>query len=217
MKLTFRCYTCNIFRAIYVLQCLRKHYTKRNILRLKKTVKDLKPSSVSEPNEPKRIVLFMLPFSGVHSVQIRNQIKLFSSTYPHIQIRCIFRPMQRLSAFFRFSDRIPLGLGSRIAYKYKCQCCNAWDFGKTVRHFHKRISEHMGISVFTGKPLSKPPFSNICDHHHASGHPISPDDLSILSTCSSTFELLLRESLLISKLKTSPKLCKSYFGAFKLV
>ena len=34
-------------------------------------------------------------------------------------------------------------------------------------------------------------------------HPISPDDLSILSSCSSSFELLLKESLLISKLKPS--------------
>ena len=57
-----------------------------------------KPSS-SEPNEPKRIVHFMLPISGVHSSQIGYQInKLFSSAYRHIQIRCIFRPMQRLSA-----------------------------------------------------------------------------------------------------------------------
>ena len=39
------------------------------------------------------------------------------------------------------------------------------------------------------------------DHHQATGHPVSPDDFSILSTCSSSFELLLRESLLISKLK----------------
>ena len=163
-----------------------------------------KPSSTSEPIEPKRIVLFTLPFSGLHSVQIRNQInKLFSSAYPHIQIRCIFRPMQRLSTFFRFKDRIPLSLRSRIVYKYKCQCCNALYVGETVRHFHKRISEHMGISGYTGKPLSKPPFSNIRDHHQSSGHPISPDDFSILSSCSSSFELLLRESLPISKLKPS--------------
>ena len=48
-----------------------------------------------------RIVHFMLPFSGVHSVQIQNQInKLFSSASLLIQIRCIFRHMQRrLTAF----------------------------------------------------------------------------------------------------------------------
>ena len=31
-----------------------------------------KPPTTSEPNKPKRIVLFMLPISGVHSVQIQN-------------------------------------------------------------------------------------------------------------------------------------------------
>ena len=147
--------------------------------------------------------LFTLRFSGLNSDQ--NQInKLFSSAYPHIQIRCIFRPMQRLSTFFRFKDRIPLSLRSRIVYKYKCQCCIALLYvGETVRHFHKRISEHMEISGSTGKPLSKPPFSKIRDHHQSSGHPISSDDFPILSSCSSSFELLLRESLLISKLKPS--------------
>ena len=46
-------------------------------------------------------------------------------------------------------------------------------------------------------------FSNIRDHHQSSGHPIFPDDFSILSSGSSSFEFLLRESLLISKLKPS--------------
>ena len=34
-------------------------------------------------------------------------------------------------------------------------------------------------------------------------YPIDPDDFSILTSCSSTFELLLRESLLISKFQPS--------------
>ena len=33
-----------------------------------------KPSSTSEPIEPKRIVLFTFPSLGLHSVQIRNQL-----------------------------------------------------------------------------------------------------------------------------------------------
>ena len=61
----------------------------------------------------------------------------------------------------------------------------------------------MGISAFTGKRLSKPPFSNILDHHQASGHPISPDDFFVLSTCSSSFKFLSRESLLIFQRKPS--------------
>ena len=50
-----------------------------------------KPSATSEPIQSKRIVLFTLPFSGLHSVQIRNQItKLFSSAYPYIKIVAFF-------------------------------------------------------------------------------------------------------------------------------
>ena len=145
-----------------------------------------------------------LPYTGLHSIQIRKQIiKLFSSAYPHIQLRCIFRPVQRLSSFFRFKDRIPLGLRSRVVYKFKCQSCDALYFGETIRHHHTRILEHMGISACTGKPLSKPSFSNILSHHQSSGHPIDPDDFSILTSCASTFELFLRESLLISKFQPS--------------
>ena len=80
---------------------------------------------------------------------------------------------------------------------------NALYFGETIRHLHTRISEHMGISACTDKPLSKPSFSNILSHHQSSGHPIDPDDFSILTSCSSTFELLLKESLLISKFQPS--------------
>ena len=130
----------------------------------------------------KGLFLLCFPFQVYIPLNFRNQIKinkLFSSAYPHIQIRCI-----------RFKDRIRLSLRSRIVYKYKCQCCNALYVGETVRHFHKRISGHMGISVFTGKPLSKPPYSNIRDHHQASGHPISPDDFSVLSTSSSFFAII---------------------------
>ena len=89
------------------------------------------------------------------------------------------------------------------AIDIKCQCCDALYFGETIRHLHTRISEHMGISACTGKPLSKPSFSNILSHHQSSGHPIDPDDFSILTSCSSTFELLLRKSLLISKFQPS--------------
>ena len=49
----------------------------------------------------------------------------------------------------------------------------------------------MEISACTGKILLKLSFSNILSHHQSSDHPIDPDDFSILTSCSSTFELLL--------------------------
>ena len=147
---------------------------------------------------PKRVVIFSLPYTGLHSIQIRKQIiKLFSSAYPHIQLRCIFRPVQRLSSFFQFKDRIPLGLRSRVVYKFKCQCCDALYFGETIRH-RSPFGTYGNFGLYWQTSL-KTSFSNILSHHQSSGHPIDPDDFPILTSCSSTFELLLRESLLISK------------------
>ena len=93
--------------------------------------------------------------------------------------------------FFRFKDGIPLSLRSRIVYKYKCQCGIALYVGETVRHFHKRISEHMGISGSTGKPLSKPPFSNIRDHQLIISLLVSLSLLMISPFCPPALHLLI--------------------------
>ena len=125
---------------------------------------------------PKRVVIFSLPYTGLHSIQIRKQIiKLFPSAYPRISTTMYFSTGTKIVIsffFFQFKYRIPLGLRLRIVYKFKCQCCDALYFGETIRHLHTCISEHMGISACTGKPLSKSSFSDILSHHQSSGHPI---------------------------------------------
>ena len=70
---------------------------------------------------------------------------------------------------------------------------------------HTQISEHMGVSPSTGKKLTRHSFSNILAHTHHTQHAISPNDFSITSsTCSgSNLELVIWESLLISKFKPS--------------
>ena len=82
MKLKFRCYTCNIFKAIKLLQLL--------------CTKDLYKAKYSRY---KRIVFFMLPFSGVHSSQIRNKITSYFLRPIH---------MQRLSAFSALKTALSL-------------------------------------------------------------------------------------------------------------
>ena len=72
----------------------------------------------------------------------------------------------------------------------------------TTRHLHTCMSEHMGISPYTSKPLSVTSLSTVRSHHRVTGHPIFFEDFSILSS-SSNFELLLRESLLIERMKPS--------------
>ena len=126
---------------------------------------------------PKRIIFFTLPFTGQHSLQIRKQVaKLFASAFPQIQLRVIFKPIRRLSSFFRFKDQIPLALRSRVVYKFKCQCCESLYIGETIRHLHARVSEHMGVSAYTGKPISFTTLSAVLTHHKQTGHPVSLTD-----------------------------------------
>ena len=90
---------------------------------------------------------------------------------------------------------------SHLVYKYKCQWCGALYVGQTRRHIHARISEHMGVSSKTGSKLSVSQMSAVLTHHHLSKHTISDSDFTILTSGNSKFDLEMRESLLISKLK----------------
>ena len=153
---------------------------------------------------PKHIIVFTLPFTGQHSLQIRQQlVKLFASAFPQIQLRIAFKPTQRLSTLFCSEDQIHFALRSRVVYKFKCKWCQSLYIGETFRHLYTRVSEHLGVSAYTGKPLSYTSNSSVLAHHKQTGHSLSIDDFSVLSTSSSNFELLLRESLLIKKFNPS--------------
>jgi hypothetical protein len=58
----------------------------------------------------------------------------------------------------------------------------------------------MGVSPLTGKKRSVSTMSGIPAHIHTTKHQISPSDFKILSTASSEADLLIHESLFISKL-----------------
>ena len=152
----------------------------------------------------KKIIYFCLPFTGAHSLQIRTQInRLCSAAFPHLNVRFVFRSSTRLSSLFPFKDKVPKFLKSGVVYLFKCRCCSASYVGQTTRHLHTRISEHLGISPITGKQSSNPVMSSIFSHTNASGHSASFDDFKILSSCSDSYELMIHESLLISKFKPS--------------
>ena len=63
------------------------------------------------------------------------------------------------------------------------------------------MSEHMGVSFKTGNKPSVPQMSAVLTHHHLSGHNFSDSDFTILTSGNSKFDLEMRESPLISKLK----------------
>ena len=70
---------------------------------------------------------------GTHFVQMKTQInKLLSSTFSHLDILFVAKPMRILSNFFKFKYSIPKGLTSEVVYKFKCQGCGALYVGETV-------------------------------------------------------------------------------------
>ena len=147
---------------------------------------------------PKKIIYFCLPFTGIHSLQIRTQInRLCNAAFPHLDTRFVFRSSRRIPSFFPFKDKVPKYLRSSIVYLFKCRCCSASYVGQTTRHLHTRISEHLGISPITGKHTSNPTKSSVLSHSCASGHKVDFDDFKILS-CFSIATVLNNPMMLVN-------------------
>ena len=59
------------------------------------------PPKLLTPTVSKLLVPIVLPYTGNHAIQIRQQLnKLISSAYPRIHYAMIFKPICRLSIFF---------------------------------------------------------------------------------------------------------------------
>ena len=145
-----------------------------------------------------------LSLARAHSLQIRTQITRFCNVaYPHLNIRFVFRSCIGIFSFFPFKVKVPKFLKSGVVCLFKCRCCSTSYVGQTTHHLHTRVSEHLGISPVTGGPPFTPVMSSILSHLNCTGHSANFDDVQILSTCSETYELMIHESLLISRLKPS--------------
>ena len=96
-------------------------------------------------------------------------------------------------------DVLPKKLCSGIVYSFKCDSCNAIYYGKTKRHFYVRAAEHMGILHLTNKRLKNVKQSAISDHLLTCECNINFDGFTILSNDSNNINLLIKESLLISR------------------
>ena len=107
----------------------------------------------------------------------------------------MFSTPKRLSHFFSDKDSIPTLLRSSLVYCYKCPSCNARYYGKTSRNLAIRCREHIGIAK-TGHRINNNS-STVYNHSSTTGHPVSPEDFSILSSTSNSTDLLIHESLFI--------------------
>ena len=154
----------------------------------------------------KKDVYFSIDFVGKRSFSLKKKLtRKFQEFYPQVNIRVVFRAGWTIRSFLRFKDSIPKELQASVVYEYKCHRCNATYIGKTKRHLRVRIFEHLGRSIRTKRPVSKPVYSAIRDHAHEEDHPILRESFKILASRRTDKELLICESLL--QMRHKPSLC----------
>ena len=145
-----------------------------------------------------------LPYLGHISFGIRKQLNnILKESFPHIDFRFVFTNQFTIGSLLRRAKPKPFDLTSGAVYLFQCPRCSARYVGSTSRWLQHRIRDHKGVSIRTGFPLSKPSYSAIREHSEADDHPFSYQDFQILTTSSFRTDLVILESLYISKMKPS--------------
>lgn len=141
---------------------------------------------------PKKEVLLILPYLGSMSESFeRNITSLIHSAFKQVKLRIVFRTTCRMANMFKFKDIIPKRLSSRLVYGVYCTECPAFYVGKTMRHLEKRFAEH--------RDLRKP--TAVTNHMTSNGHGFLFSDVKILTKGNHDTQLLIKESLVIRKLR----------------
>ena len=160
-----------------------------------------KPQSLNF-DVPKPITFFSNYFLGDVSKHVETQLKgLFSKYYPQINLRIVYKSLDRLGNHFKLKDPTPKDCMSFLIYQYTCESCNALYIGKTAQHYRSRICQHQGISNRTGATLAVPVNSHIRDHCLEHGGSVKEDNFKILDKCFYSSDLEILESLYHKVLK----------------
>ena len=119
------------------------------------------------------------------------------------KLEIVFKCQTKLSTSFRFKDPIPKDLISGVVYKFQCGLCNKFYHGESISHLDIRSGEHIGVSPLTGKKVKPVNKSAVRDHLLHCNYLPSFDNFSILAHENKKFLLEIKESLLITRDKTS--------------
>ena len=93
---------------------------------------------------------------------------------------------------------IPGGLQSHLVYKISCAGCNLCYYGLTERHFKVRAYDHLGLSIFTEKPI-KGVDTAMKSHCRENNHNITMESIKVIARDENSFHLRIKESLLIKR------------------
>ena len=120
--------------------------------------------------------------------------------YPHVDLRLVFTNKFTIGSLFTHKDRMPTSLCSDIVYSYNCGDCMSQYIGSSIRQFRCRISEHRGVSVRTGRPLTSINNSAIKEHSLTHNHIIKQDNFKIIGK-TNQYNIRTLEAILITTKK----------------
>lgn len=155
---------------------------------------------------PRKEPLYIgLPFLGKSIMPLRTAVlRICKEFIPTKDIIIYHKPGRRISSFFRIKDATPLDMRSCVVYQYTCAECQSSYIGQTTRHLRHRIAEHAGVSHLTGNTVKSLSHSSIRDHClQCSQSTCKLRDFKVLASGCNSLELLVRERLLIDKMKPS--------------
>ena len=179
----------------------------RNLVRstMTKFLERFKSSTLLVQTAAKNKFYFSIPYFGPQSDQLRREIlTLLSKFYPQFDFNVSLANNRKISSFFPFKDRIPIGMQSGIVYNFRCAQCASEYIGSTLRTLNMRHSEHAGRSFRTGKLLSSQSTSAIRTHSLKLFHSFDLTDFTVLARNSNELDIRILESLFIHNKK--PKL-----------
>ena len=141
---------------------------------------------------PKQTKYIKLPYLGRLSFSVRNQLReLLKYSFILVECNIVFTNNYNIYTFLKKRESFSSELCSSIIYMFTCPSCNTRYIRSTSRWFKHRILEHMGKSIRTGLPLTKPSFSAIRQHSHTQDHHYTHSDLKILSASTNRLDLLI--------------------------
>ena len=186
----------NGYPQFFIDRCIKKFLNKHIALPAKTNQVECENLTIS------------LPFLGKHSNNIKKKILEISSKFlANTKVSVVWKSKSKISNLFKFKDLLPVHLCSKVLYKFTCNGCNSIYLGKTKRHFHVRACEHLGISFRTGNNLTYNPKNKnntaVLDHIHKSQGCQNCDlsSIKIIGGADNDFNLKIKESLIIQKLK----------------
>ena len=102
-----------------------------------------KPNNPVQATVPKKDILIVLPYLGLHSNQVTKRLKsCVYNFYSFVNLEIIFQNTRRIKSYFPYKDRLSWSQRSKVIYKADCWNCDEFYIGKTKRRLHDRKTEH---------------------------------------------------------------------------